>query len=1265
MKMYFLLIFFNFLFFTKNLNLLLTMDIVHVDDCVTSVYYQNNEKYRIKESIECAKNNQIYKNENPIVKLLYYNFNNIIDLYVKDYFGNEAALSMNVYLNEYIIRTESLNFWRCRNCNGDEGNYIYNADLNLYDCVGTFNAESKDFHFQFNIGSISDLKSSYGHGVYRFPYHFPDKKHIFIYAENFNAPINLINLNSKNFLYILDNYNQVIEPIYELLSFEITLDNYFPFSYFEILTLNGGNNEVILNYGSRYNIQTSKVLKYKLKEEERIVKGVHLKLKIKIYDFKNNPVTELDKEEFNFYICLKGYKICDANTYMKCLNEGYFFKNNLYYSCYETCQTCDKKGKPPTSNYINNYCDLCKTEFPYFVNITDNENDFYKSCYRQCPKHAPYLKEANSFECLSQCPKYKTIDKVCVGNCDYEVYKYLLKENATCFNYIPDNYSLYIDNHIELYDNSSIPLNNIINKCPNGFDSSFKNYCINSTDDIYYLIPNPNELIDYHDPLIIPLKTKNITIRAYSSDSKRYELKYYDNKLFKIDISHCEKLLKEYYGLSQEESIIIYDVNNVDNDNYLYKIFSSKGEELSLDICKLNNVSTKIINYYSKKGLNRAKCPKEYPYYNTINDKCIKYCDIDDFLSKTCLTDNINNENKEKNIKYIKDSMKYYFISPFLDNITNLGEDIIIEEEGIKYHLTSTSNQNDKIYQNISSIYLGKCENKLKEKYKINSNQSLLIFKVDIDIEGYLAPVVEYEVYHPITKEKLDLSYCDKDQIKISLPVSKDINENDIIKYDPKSEFYNDICSIFTSKFNTDITLKDRQNEFINNNISLCEDSCDFISYDFSLKKVDCECNIKLSIKDLYKIKINKEQLKSKFDFKKMINIEVVKCYKKLFCKEGILYNIGSYILLSIILFFIIGLIIFINKEFISLQKEIELYINNDISNVNNINSVDKDISNLGKKKIIKRIVKKIKIKKKVKKGQEKENNDITIPSKDRMILNIIDKNKKNFDIKNNNSKNNNINININNIITDNENKDNNDIHDNIVIKKEKIIIMNDYELNESEYKDAIKYDKRNYFNYFCSLLKINHILLFAIIPSKDYNSKIIKICLFLFSFSLNLTIEALFYNEETIHDIYEFKGVYDIISQIPEIIYSSIISSFIDIIIKYFALSQKYVIEQKNKKSNESNEFKYKRIINNLYKKFLFFFIFGFLFLLFFWYYVSCFCAVFKNTQIHLIKDVLIGFAFSLIYPFISYLLSGIFRIFALRYEKEYIYKFSNLIVI
>ena len=392
-------------------------------------------------------------------------------------------------------------------------------------------------------------------------------------------------------------------------------------------------------------------------------------------------------------------------------------------------------------------------------------------------------------------------------------------------------------------------------------------------------------------------------------------------------------------------------------------------------------------------------------------------------------------------------------------------------------------------------------------------NQSLLIFKVDIDIEGYPAPIVEYEMYHPITKEKLDLSCCNKEQIKISIPTSIDINENEIIKYDPKSEFYNDICSTYTTESNTDITLKDRQTEFINNNMSLCENNCNFTNYNTSLKKVDCECTIKNEIKNLFDIKIDIDKLKSKFDFRNMINIEVIKCYKKLFCKEGILYNIGSYILLIIILLFIFGLIIFKNKEFASLKKEIDLYIKSDMNNENNmnheknINNINVNINDINTKIIVKKRGKKLK--KKKKKKAEKFRNDSLIPSKEQMISNFNNKEQK-LNLPNNKTKNNNINFN--NIIT--ENNDNNNIkHEKVENNDNAKKVMNDYELNECNYKEAIIFDKRTYIDYFCSLLKINHILLFVIIPTKDYNSKIIKFCLFLFSFALNLTIETLFYN--------------------------------------------------------------------------------------------------------------------------------------------------------
>ena len=90
---------------------------------------------------------------------------------------------------------------------------------------------------------------------------------------------------------------------------------------------------------------------------------------------------------------------------MKCLKEGYYQLNNRYYSCYETCENCNTYKKPETSNYFKNYCDSCKSKFSYFINIKEEENGNiknYKSCYEKCPLHAPYLKDKNSKECISE-----------------------------------------------------------------------------------------------------------------------------------------------------------------------------------------------------------------------------------------------------------------------------------------------------------------------------------------------------------------------------------------------------------------------------------------------------------------------------------------------------------------------------------------------------------------------------------------------------------------------------------------------------------------------------------------------------------------------------------------------------------------------------------------------------------------------------------------------------------------------------------------------
>ena len=237
-------------------------------------------------------------------------------------------------------------------------------------------------------------------------------------------------------------------------------------------------------------------------------------------------------------------------------------------------------------------------------------------------------------------------------------------------------------------------------------------------------------------------------------------------------------------------------------------------------------------------------------------------------------------------------------------------------------------------------------------------------------------------------------------------------------------------------------------------------------------------------------------------------------------------------------------------------------------------------------------------------------------------------------------------------------------IYENKKISKDKTIMkFNDYELNKLKYEEALIYDKRSYVEYYISLLKTKHLLLFTFILNNDYNSKIIKICIFLFSFSLYYTVNALFFNDLTMHKIYEEQGNYNFIFQIPKMIYSSIISLTINYLIKYLSLTEKNISDIKK---GEIKIDKIPKTIKCLKIKFILFFILSFLFLILFWYYLSSFCAVYKNTQYFLIQNTLFSFILSLVYPFFIYLIPGILRIPSLNNRnknKSCMYKVSKII--
>ena len=237
-------------------------------------------------------------------------------------------------------------------------------------------------------------------------------------------------------------------------------------------------------------------------------------------------------------------------------------------------------------------------------------------------------------------------------------------------------------------------------------------------------------------------------------------------------------------------------------------------------------------------------------------------------------------------------------------------KDLSIKEGNVLYQITTTENQNNNSYSNVSTIKLGECENTLRLKYNISSNLSLIIFKIDYYMEGLLIPIIGYEVYEPINNTKLNLSLCEESSITYNIPVT--IDENNLNKYNPNSEYYNDECNAYTTENGTDIILNDRKEEFIENNMSLCENLCDYMGYDKDTKKALCECGIRY--KEFILSEIDKESniLANNFtEDDTNSNIGTMKCYETLFSKEGLLTNIGSYILLLIVLIHTVSTIIF------------------------------------------------------------------------------------------------------------------------------------------------------------------------------------------------------------------------------------------------------------------------------------------------------------------------------------------------------------------
>ena len=230
-------------------------------------------------------------------------------------------------------------------------------------------------------------------------------------------------------------------------------------------------------------------------------------------------------------------------------------------------------------------------------------------------------------------------------------------------------------------------------------------------------------------------------------------------------------------------------------------------------------------------------------------------------------------------------------------------------------------------------------------------------------------------------------------------------------------------------------------------------------------------------------------------------------------------------------------------------------------------------------------------------------------------------------------------------------------------LKKKKY--YDDYQLNEMEYNEAVQLDKRPFFQMYWSILKREHMIIFLFYLD-DYNIPCIKFARAFFLICTDMALNVFFFSDDSMHKIYLNYGKYNFIQQIPQIVYTTIVSQLIQVFIYFLSLTDKNVYQIKDLKKVKKNEIFH--ILNCIRIKILGFFLVTIILFIFYWYLITTFCEIYINTQSAFIKDSLISFITGLLYPFVLYLFPCILRKISLNDSNKrlkIIYKLSYIIPI
>ena len=608
----------------------------------------------------------------------------------------------------------------------------------------------------------------------------------------------------------------------------------------------------------------------------------------------------------------------------------------------------------------------------------------------------------------------------------------------------------------------------------------------------------------------------------------------------------------------------------------------------------------------------------------------------------------------------------------------------------------------------IIKIDFNECKENIKYNFNIDNNLIIVIITKLINNLNY-KKIIFYSIFNPNTTEKIiTKNICENEKflieenLRIKLEKANyDIDSllylaiQDINFFNLSHPFYNDICFPFESLLEKDIALKDRILLYYPN-IALCENDCELIGINITSLRSECSCksNFIDNIFNGNNILFKNQEMQEIKQIISQTNIEIVRCYKNIFLLSNIKTCIGGLIIVILIFGQIISTILFFSKNIYFIRKYIFRITNKYIIFLRNENIKNGPIIinnkplEINKRQPTKRGSKKddeiieMKVKRKRRRSKTRYNIKENNKSRNLMLLNNNQNSSStNFNnINNNNHSDKNIkiendfkaNIYESNLINSkdilnisNSQKDN----PNILNESKEVKEYLSTEIDDMDFEDAIKRDKRKFCEYFCDKLKINQILLSTFYAIDPLKPRAIKLLLFILDIELYLFINALFFNEDYIseffHSTKEETFINFIIRSYNRFFYTTLVGVIINYVIECFFVDEKKIKGVFKREKNNMIFLKYEviSIIKRIIFRNTFFIIFSFLMSIFSLYYILCFNSVYPHMRNEWIKSSIIIIVVMQFLYFLECLLETTFRFISFRFKNERFYKISLLL--